>query len=185
MGFKKSFTLTELMIGTVIFLFFVLTITGLMFFGQNSLLRNNNFIDSLQNTRSGIDRLVKELKISRFEKVRISDEIGIGQDKSSGSVINFQIPINDPQGALDVLSGEIVWGDGDISGRWISYYLENKVLRRQVNDFTSGLSEDPVNVAQNIENILFSDDSNGNDLIKIDILTTDGLSRAFIVSPKN
>ncbi|MDD4294016.1 MAG: hypothetical protein PHP69_00710 [Candidatus Omnitrophica bacterium] len=182
MFLKKSFTLTELMIGMVIFLVFVLTITGLMFFGQNSLLRNNNFLDSLQSSRNGIDRLVKELKLSRFEKIAIS---GTGESAAADTIITFQIPINDFDGTLSVSSGEIVWGDGDTSGRWISYYVDNKMLLRESYSSVAASSKDVVIVARNIENILFSRDSNGEKLIEVDIFMTDGVSRSFIVSPKN
>ena len=178
---KTGFTLVELLVVTGIFTLIIGVSFTLLSTGRVSMFVNEAQIEAEENARIATNRISRELRLSRAGQVLISNNPGfIGAEISPASVINFQIPVETPGGALNLApDGSIRWGSKDADGgytlnAYIAYYMNGTQLERitYANLNGSGIIGSSI-VATHITAITFSRNAPSSNLVNIE-LTTQG-----------
>ena len=177
-----GFTLVELLVVTGIFTLIIGVSFTLLSTGRVSMFVNEAQIEAEENARIATNRISRELRLSRAGHVLISNNPGfIGAEISPESIINFQIPVETPGGALNLNpDGSIRWGSKDADGgytlnAYIAYYMNGTQLERitYANLDGSGIIGNSIVVATHITAITFSRNAPSSNLVNIE-LTTQG-----------
>jgi len=127
--FSKGFTLVEAIV--VVGLFSLITGSLLSVFLTGHMVWNTGgaSIDLQQQTRQGMNAMVRELHLSAQSRVNIIN----------ANTLAFQVPLNaaaaggDGRSRIDVDGGgNLIWGAEATQDNWIEYSVVNNELRRRV-----------------------------------------------------
>jgi type II secretory pathway pseudopilin PulG len=139
---KLAFSLLELIIGSLILILIISTSFSLLSNSTVSFNVQEAAVQAQEHARQAINQIANELRHSTQSRVFISDEIGITVNNNEGHMLNFQIPVQDTNGALLLTTdGTLVWGNRDRDGNYhaddsrhrfcIVYHSENLAVRRR------------------------------------------------------
>ncbi len=172
--FKKyAFTLMEVLVSCGIFTLIVAASYAVVFTSRLSSDIAENQLVSGESARIAMDRVIQELRFANPSKVWISNQLNaIAGQATSGSIINFQIPVGSYQEELNLSQGQLRWGSEDTEGEYIAYSVDNNnCLLRTV--YTSSEGANPLSkiIARNISRTSFARNSSNSNLINIEIVS--------------
>ena len=170
---KTGFTLIELMVVMGIFTLIIGAGFTLLSSGRLSTDISEAQIQTVGHARLAMDRISKELRLSHFSRLRISNSVNFtAAEISPGSIINFQIPVGSYDVALDLDGTSLKWGSAANEGDYLAYQVDanNQLLRTAYVD-VNGANPSDVVIAQNIASITFSRTGVNSNLITITIVT--------------
>ena len=171
---KSGFTLIELLLVTGIFTLIIGVSFTLLSTGRVSMFVNEARIQAEENARLAADQISKELRLSsaNLELVHISDSVGWATNNTSGTVINFQIPVGSYDGTLDLTgANELKWGNEDTEDAYIAYWLNDNLLTRSIYTASDGSDATGRTIASDVTSLAFSRAATDSALINIDIST--------------
>lgn len=128
---KRGFSLIELMVVLGIFTLIIGVGLALVSTGRLSVDVGEAKIQAEQEARLSLDKISRELRLSRASKIRISDTISFtGAETRPGAVINFQIPIGSYAEQLDLTDDHMLKWGAERAGvpdpeRWVIAYSLN------------------------------------------------------------
>ena len=108
---KSGFTLIELLVVVGIFGLIIGVSFTLLSGGRLSVEISEARIQAAECSRRAMNRIVRELRLSRASRVRLYDDLNTEGPAISGEVVYFQVPVLTAGGDLDItISGELTWG---------------------------------------------------------------------------
>ncbi len=171
---ESAFTVIELLV--VMGIFSLIIGAGLTLFstGRLSIHISEAHIQAQEYARQAMNRISKELRLSRPSLVYLSDSADWLTNDDSGSVVNFQIPVGSydisilPQLTSDY---RIRWGSAAAEGDHLAYSTDAglQLLRSTYTAFDGSDAATEI-IAQHIASISFSR-SSGSPLIDIQIVS--------------
>lgn len=155
-----GFTLIEMMVVIAIFSMIMASIFGVLAIGRSSWYQGTTQIDTQQEARKAMDKIVRELRESGSQKITIG-----------ASQVTFQISTG-----VDA-NGQIIWGactnwadnTNTVANYAIKYYLSsNKLYRSVLNSYPSGsaVGTDTI-MANNVLSLTFT--GNGPPVTIVDL----------------
>ena len=185
---KNSFTLVELMIVSLLFVFIIGGTLAVLSVGRISWQQTEVSVELQQDLRKAMLRITKELRESGFDSApspmfTIEDNTGV----NSTDIVRFSIPVDyDNDGDITDAAGDIEWGgvtlwankDPDCEAPGdncqeldyeIEYLInaENQFIRRVLDNTSAVVRED--NYANNILDFQVSLKSGYTDIVNIEI----------------
>ena len=173
--FLTGFTLIEILLVMGIFTIITGACLTLLSTGRVSVNIADTQSQTEESARQAMNRISKELRLSQAGRVSISNNLGSATSNTSGSVINFQVPVGCYE-TLDLTDTyELKWGTENTQNAHISYSLDgnSRLLRstytaEDASDATSRI------IAQNISSLNFSRSVISSSLINIVIVAQSG-----------
>ena len=174
---ESGFTLIELLVVLGIFTLIIGVSFTLLSTGRLSVDVGEIQIQAAENARRAMQRISRELRLSDAGRVFISDNLNAATNLSSGSVINFQIPLGSYADELTLDDSLLTWGSAgpiqpDQSDAYLAYSIDagfQLVRTTYTNNDGTGIT-DTRTIAQHITDITFGRTSLNSDLIDIEIV---------------
>jgi len=180
---KSGFTLPEVLIVAAI----MSLLMGAMFtFLMTTRISSDTLEAGIQSKEYGqqvLEKIVKELRLTRAGKVRITNSLGWTAEASPGQVINFQIPVGIYADTLNLTAvNELRWGDTTAENRYLAYSVNanSQLVRSSYNasDLSNAVSQI---IAPRISALNFSRTSPTSNLIRIQV--TASVPQALLSGP--
>jgi prepilin-type N-terminal cleavage/methylation domain-containing protein len=165
-----GFTLVEVLIAVGIFGSIMGAALILLNTAKNSVNISEAQLQSKEYTQMALERIVSEIRLSRPDKVCISNTIRWASEASpSGGVLNFQLPVGIYETLNLTDNSGLKWGSAATEGYFVAYYVSNSRLLRGAYSETDGSDVVPQVIAPHISSVTFSRDTPSSDLIHIEI----------------
>ena len=157
---SSGFTLVEALVVVGLFSLILGSIMGVFLTGHMAWRIGGANIDIQQQTRYGMDAMVRELNLSQQFRVRIIN----------ANTLALQVPLNtanpggDGRSRINIDgSGNLVWGAEGTQGYWIEYIVVGNELRRKVFNNRPDLggveqAQLETTLARNIQSVNFVSD---------------------------
>ena len=168
-----GFTFIELLVVIGIFSSIFAATFVLLTTSRSSAGVNEAKVQTKEYAQIAMERMVRELRLSRIDRVCIANSIGwapTGTEPNPGSVINFQIPVG-IYGTLSLTGNNALqWGSADNVGYYLAYSIDaNSNLLRNTYTAPNGFGLTSRVIAPHISTIRFSRASISSGLIHIEI----------------
>lgn len=170
---QSGFTLMELLVVAGIFTLVVGGTTLMLTSSRFSVGLSDAQIEAEEHARRAMEHISKELRLSRADRVRISDTLGWTTSSTSGDVANFQIPKGIYDDDLNLTADYLLqWGSEDNTGYYLAYSIDadSQLVRTiYVNSDGTNIYGTPKIMARNISSLTFSRTSAASEVIDIEI----------------
>lgn len=177
----KGITLLELLIVAGIMVLITTAALGLLVAAKNSADQNETQIQVKEYAQRAMDKVSKELRLSRPSFVRITNSIGWsiettgtvdGVVKSKGSVVNFQMPVGIYTTDLNLdINYNLRWGCQDTVGHYLAYSLDanSNLIRTDYANVNGSGTISQTTIAPYVSSISFVRDNSSAGYITITI----------------
>lgn len=173
---QKSFTVIEVVLAVGIFTLVVGAACTLLLTGRFSVNSNESLMQNTVQARNAFERMGRELRLSHANKVWISNNLNATNQLTSGSVVNFQVPVGSLSSELDLTAdNSLRWGSLGTEGHFLAYSVDgNHRLLRTVYADANGANPQSSAIASGVSSITFSRTSTTSALVRVAITVQNG-----------
>ena len=182
---KSGFTLIEVLVVVGILTLIIGASFTLLSSGRLSANLSEAQVQTAENARIAMNRITKELRLSRSSRAHISNGVGLATNLNNGTVINFQIPVGSyaPQLQLNP-DNSLQWGCAGSQGHFLAYSVVNSQLLRRAYYADGSLDVSEI-IANHIFSVTFSRTSAGSQIINIAIVSQRQTAQGPIIQTLN